>query len=559
MLRNYKVAAVGLLMLLGAAGCADLEVENLNAPDRARALKTATDMESLVGGAYVQWWYGQACDGATACGGGAGTPAFMLSNMSFQHSAWPANFGQVEYSWLPRKALVNAEADQYYGNLTFAWRQNYKAIYAAAEGLRAFANDKDLEKSLGDANRVRRVQAFGKFMLGLAHASLAVLYDSAFVVDEKTQLYDAGGQPLPPPAPKGYNDVMKAALGYFDEAIILANQGMTNVDKNWMSRSANAAQFIALTHSLKARFRAAVARTPAERQAVNWQAVLADLDKGLTSDWTMDLNVGVAYPWTSDPIDYWSYGGWQQLSYMILGMADQSGMYQKWLAKPVSARSHTIDGERFLIVTPDTRFPRGSTLAEQSEEENRGSLYVIPDPDIDEVDVSENWGQPGRGTWRWGWYFMTEPLSHQGTTKWPEVPVVEMDLLRAEALYRQGGHAAEVAAIINKTRVAAGLNATDAAGTNTSCVPKLPNGSCGDLWEMLKWEKRIEGQFKGLYASPWYFDGRGWGELYRGTPLQFPMPCKERNILGTSCYTFGGVGGNQSSAPTSVYNWPHEG
>lgn len=550
MFKYIRAAAVGLILLSAATGCADLEVGNPNQPDRGRALKTASDMESLVGGSYVQWWYGQSRDD--------GPVGFILSALSFQHSAWPANFGQVEYSWLPRKAFVNAQSDQYFGVLTYPWKQNYKAIYAVAEGLKAFNDDPALVSGLGGADRYRRVQAYGKFMLGISHASLAILYDSAFVVDETTALVDAAGQPLAQ-SPKGYTEVMAAALGYLDEAIALSGQGFTDISASWMSRAVTAEELGKLSHSLKARYRAAVARTPEERKAVAWDKVLADLDQGLTEPWLMDLNLGVSYPWTSDPIDYWSYGGWQQLSYMVLGMADQSGMYQKWLAKPISERTHTIDGEKFLIVTPDTRFPRGTTLEEQSAEANRGTLYVIPDPDIDEVDVSENWGQPGRGTWRWGWYFMTEPLSHQGDTQWPEVSVAELDMLRAEALYQQGGHEAEVAALINKTRAAAGLNPTDAAGSNSSCVPKLPDGTCGDLWEMLKWEKRIEAQFKGPYAAPWYFDGRGWGELYRGSPLQIPMPCNERQILNTTCYTFGGLGGNASTAGTSIYNWPHEG
>jgi hypothetical protein len=38
-----------------AAACADLEVVNENAPDAARALNTAGDVESLVGGSYRQW------------------------------------------------------------------------------------------------------------------------------------------------------------------------------------------------------------------------------------------------------------------------------------------------------------------------------------------------------------------------------------------------------------------------------------------------------------------------------------------------------------------------
>ena len=133
-----------------------------------------------------------------------------------------------------------------------------------------------------------------------------------------------------------------------------------------------------------------------------------------------------------------------------------------------------------------------------------------------------------------------------------------MRLDKAEALYWQG-NLAGAADIINETRTAAGLNATDAAGTNTSCVPKLPDGSCGDLWEMLKWEKRVEATFKGPFAAPWYFDSRGWDDLWKNTFVQLPIPCGEAQVLQLlPCTTFGGPGG-EGAAPGSSYHWNGEG
>ena len=127
-----------------------------------------------------------------------------------------------------------------------------------------------------------------------------------------------------------------------------------------------------------------------------------------------------------------------------------------------------------------------------------------------------------------------------------------MNRLTAVGLLRRGGSAAEAATLVNITRTAAGLNATDAAGTNTDCVPRLRDGTCGDLMEMMKWEKRHETRFRGLLGAPWYFDGRGWGDLYLNTPLQFPAPCRELQVLNMlPCYSFGG--GADFSAPTSSY------
>jgi hypothetical protein len=106
--------------------------------------------------------------------------------------------------------------------------------------------------------------------------------------------------------------------------------------------------------------------------------------------------------------------------------------------------------------------------------------------------------------------------------------------------------------------VANGLNATTSTGVNTSCVPRLPNGTCGSLFEMLKWESRMETWQRGPYAASWYFNGRGWGDLYIGTPLQFPIPADQLQVLGLgAAYTFGGIGGTMA-APKSSYNFPGE-
>ena len=125
--------------------------------------------------------------------------------------------------------------------------------------------------------------------------------------------------------------------------------------------------------------------------------------------------------------------------------------------------------------------------------------------------------------------------------------------LLAEAAYRNSDFGT-VASIVNETRTLHGLQATDAAGTNTECVPRLPDGTCGDLWEMLKWEKRLETQFRGLIRVGWYFDGRGWGDLMEGTILQFPVPYTEMQSLQQPWYNYGGVGG-EWGAPVGTYGY----
>lgn len=525
--------AVGSMLVLGASACADLDVVNPNDADAARALTTAGDVESLIVGGF-----NTVHNGVYSYSG----PGLFLSNASFQHNAPWANAGMELYGRIPRQAIVNDAADPYYGNFTRPWFYMYRAIAAVSDGLRSIDNNPELADQIGAANLVRD-KAFARFILGMAHGYLAITYDKAFVVDETTDLNEVQEA-------KPYAEVLQAALGYLDEAISLAGQSSFTLDQGWMMATVTNTDLQRIAYSMKARFRAAAARTPAERGAVDWNAVMADVDKGVTSSFnmTMDPNEG----WYMAVVDYGTYPGWSELSYWMYGMADQSGNYQRWLALPIASKDPNPGGQAVLIVTPDKRFPQGTTVAEQRA--NSGTYIRSPS------NISGVWARPDRGTWRWSYYHLNRYSQYYTWSDftYAEINIREMKLLKAEAMFRKGDKAG-AAAIINETRVAAGLNATDANGTNTSCVPKLPNGNCGDLLEMLKWEKRMEVAMQGLYGAPWYFDSRGWGDLWVGTALQFPAPCKELQVLNLlPCYTFGSTGGEMAAAP-STYKFPHEG
>jgi len=521
--RKRSLLAVALL-LSGAAGCVDLNVENPNAPEAERALRLPGDVESLIAGSYVQWWNAE---------GNFESLNMVLSAQSFQHSAFPANFGVFVYTNPPRQPVVNNPAINEYAQHSNYWSWNYRGLSAIRDGLLAISTD--AVELAGDELRAR---AFAKFMQGLHHGSLALNFDQAFIVDENVtaEQMDAGLTPVP------YPQVMTAAIGYLNEAITLAGQGNFTIPAEWTSNQISSAQLIRLANSFKARFRANVARNITERAAVNWAAVIAETSAGITSDYNMNIDW---VSWGNNAGYYQTLETtWAQQSYYIIGMADQSGKYQQWLNMPMSTRHPDLGTNTpFTIVTPDNRFPQGATLAAQRAAPGRYYQAVS----------SPAWGRPDRGTWRWSYY------GDNRFTNWrindgpfPIMTVEEMNLLRAEALYRTGDLAG-AATLINLTRVAAGLNPTDAAGTNTSCVPKLPNGSCGDLFEMLKWEKRLETQFQGAAHAPWYYDSRGWNDLYRGTQLHFPMPCRESQVLGMECYNFGGVGGTAASAGSGYW------
>jgi hypothetical protein len=96
-----------------------------------------------------------------------------------------------------------------------------------------------------------------------------------------------------------------------------------------------------------------------------------------------------------------------------------------------------------------------------------------------------------------------------------------------------------------------------------NCVPKVPTGPtgpvvCGDLWDALKYEKRMETAYTSY--APWFLDGRRWDDLPKDTPLFWPVPFQDLQARGrptTALYGTGVGSGNaaNSTAPGSAYGW----
>jgi hypothetical protein len=533
MMKKTRLAATAMLLLFGAAAC-DLEVTNPNNPEQARALANPSDVEALIGGSWWSWY-----SPARNVGSISGTIGLMLSTMSFQHSSYPANFGMVNYSTIPRTPTRNATSDPDYGFTALHWTTSYRAVAAVNDGLRA------LNSGVSLGTRENRARAFARFVQGIGHGTIGMLYDRGPIVDETTDL-------LQPQTFVGYQDLLAAAIGYLDQAITLAQAGFNDpipFDWMFMDQTITAEQFIRIVNSYKAMLTVANARTPAEADQINWQNVLNWVNAGVQQDITFRFDGGTRSHWA---LYYSLLAGWSQMNYMVHGMADTSGKYQEWMALPVGQRTPNLPSGPFLIMTPDQRFPQGATLAAQLAD-----VRDHPDQRFQvHTNLGDYWGRSDRGEWRWSYYSDSRDWDYYSDigNETPYISYVEQRLLAAEALYRLNRRA-EAAAIVNETRTAAGLNATDANGTNTSCVPKLPNGQCGGLLEMIKWERRMLASHEGQYLmATMYFDSRRWGDLMEGTILNWPVPCRDALLEpGMECENYGGS--LEWGAPVGTYGY----
>jgi hypothetical protein len=191
----------------------------------------------------------------------------------------------------------------------------------------------------------------------------------------------------------------------------------------------------------------------------------------------------------------------------------------------------------------------------------------------------------------------------------PFFTVAELNMLEAEGQIRLGNYPA-AAALIDKTRSTCGYGSVPAGCTlratgngfsltwapvaggssvtapiggglpplsgvvadgttpvpgGAACVPKVPSNAsevgggtvaCGNIFEAMKWEKRIEEAYTAF--ATWYFDSRRWGDLPLNTPVHWAPPYPDLQVrlrVGPQIYSVGGGTNPTGSAARSGYGW----
>lgn len=532
--------ATGIAMVAVAAvagACADpLTVNNSNNPDVKKTLSTPADVERLISTGYQQVFNSIHRNDISP----------QINAMSLESYGTVANFGMALRAAIPRLPISNQRGNQTFDVDFYDFQQLSKLTRTMANGITALDNLKKAGGTLGSATQDARARAWGFLDLAIAHGNLALVYDSAAIVPPGTP--SSVITPL-----SGYSDVMKAALAYLDTAIAIANTANSSgFTSSWINgETIDQPTFIKIARSYKARFSAGVARTPAERDAADWSAIIDDATHGITSDLNVALSNSAG--WSNTVLtNAYRYQGWSNMSPMYLGMADTSGAYAAWLATPMSSRT------AFMVRTPDARWPSGNTRAAQqtvSDTLPHGNLYFRNRP-TGEDTPGDPWGSFQYDHYRWRTITLDNP---DNSGNWPDMTKAEIDLLAAEGYIRKGD-IASAAKLIDNTRVANGkLPALSGAVTSasqpvpggTSCVPQVPdatgqNPTCGTIMEAMKYEKRVETLFSGY--GQWFMDERGWGDLVQGTPVQFPVPYQEMDARFHPFYDSNAMSGPQAAA-----------
>ncbi len=592
-MRKLLRVAVGLTIALGACSPDDqITVVNENSPDKTRALARPADVENLIAGSFASWY--------SAIYGGNDNVNNQMSSMAMENGSALANFAMGPRSALPRSPVSNARSNSVStGNLR-EFNGFSRAAAAAALGLSRIGPSAG-QLTIGSTATDNRANAFGYFVMGLSHGFLALTYDTASFITPTT----VGGSNAP--SLVASDSMFKVAMNQLDSSIAYSSNAATAsafpLPASWMPGNAlSSANFIRVIRAYKAKIRASMARNPTERAAVDWTAVLADATNGSTTDLNITTNTTTLFnpQW---PAQMNVLTTWHQMALTILGMADTSGAYLTWItSSPMGGRGGNSN-QPFVVVTPDLRFPQGTTLAAQVQSSsptaaapfiscNYPTIPALPSPlnalplcsASNQVPLAVTGvigGRPyfrarpsGENSWDGSWYnspydfFRYRNWYNAGgqnrTGPYPLLLSVEVSMLAAEANYRLGNFAAastlvDVSRVANGLPAIAGLGLTNVgtvqgAGSAAACIPKVPTGAqgpiaCGGLLEAIKYEKRMETVYTSFGA--WYLDMRGWGDLPAGTSLQWATPWQELDTRFKNLYDRP----TSEVAPGASYGW----
>ncbi len=482
--RNYTRFAFGIAAVAALSACADLDVENPNAPDIERALASAEDVKNIAV-STINSWYITSTDVY---------PYMMTAVTADVLTANFGNFGMRFNNLEPRAEYVNNSAGGDRDVTESPWENNYGTLGAANDVLRAISGG----VVITNAAETAKYAALAKFSQAATFTNLALFFDKAFVVDENTDVAAT------PPEFQPYSEVADAALTKWDELISDLNGKSETYEPAVLPLEAGAlnsgllAQF---ANTMAARTIAYTPRTGAENAAANWSRVLSYAEKGLSGSGLTRSDISVVGDdcnvWCSFLLFYGNENTWLRVDMRVINMMDPS--------QPT----------KFNGTIP----PKATSADARLESDFNFHNAVI--------------GDPARGIWmqspyshkRWVYHARTSATSGEGPA--PYMLASENDLLMAEALIRTNGDLQRAADLINLTRVGRG-NLPPVSGADGATA----------LLDALYYERVIElMNTNGLE----YFDGRRFDKFQTGTARHLPVPAKELEVLSLPIYTFGGA------------------
>lgn len=496
---NFTFTAVAALILsMGLMSCADLAVENLNAPDSERALNNPDDIEAVLTGGWLAWWRGT--NGNRAPSAHFDGWADVISTTNNYELYWEAAVDE------PRNRIDNSTSWGGTMILTTPWNNINSAISSANDVIRAI-------EQLGfviegeDGDDTDMLHALSYLLRGVSLGYLANMFDQAYLVTEDT---DISALEL-----VDYNQVLEAALSDIDRAIQISqgNSFTTLQFINGLSLSnTELAQFAS---SYAAKFIISNGRTSSHYDSGVWERARQYASNGIMRDMAV-VTTGTAGTWRHEYQRQSGLDWYWKNDLRIINLLDPD--YPKFY--PVQAAGRAIRPASSV----DARFASDFRY----DPANMASFNTARGPQLQSV------------------YFFVryeDLYLANGLGIAPFFLKAQNDMIMAESLVHLGDVAGAVNILNSGPRV-----------TRGQLEPLATSASAEEVLEAIYYEIYIELQRTSVGYQ--YFTMRRTDALQVGTPLHLPIPASELNVSQIPIYTFGGSGrGDEEGTADGANSW----
>ena len=555
-----------------AVACDDfLSVDQTVEPASRTIFDSDLDFQAAVGSSFGVWW--GTAQGSRPTNSVQNWPVLAMSGLADELVQTLTT--TTGHSYVVQEPRVAYDNDQFGGNWLFRkpFYDMYQCTATAVDAIRYLnQNPTRIVYELDDddnlIDRTARIRWFSRLMNGLCHMYAGLLFDQGYTIDESfdtqnpNQDYAAMLKP--------HWEVTAHGIAQLEMAIAEMEADPTNpaIPATWINRDetnlVTKAELIRFAHSMIARGLIYDARTPQQRADADWDRAVSHIDDGITADFWVR---GSTPRFDSRYKQYINFTNDGRIHYRIMGPADTSGRYQDWEAQGLAA-------DTFVVKTPDRRV-HGTGSATVADWRSAGRYFFLRQSNCNPASINcwvPSVTSASGGTYRRSMYASNKwgGSTHYNTGQLVTLSVKEMNFLRAEALLRAGDPDGAVALINAQGRTNAttggalpAATVDGAPGTPQSCVPKKlmhfgtivtdtegepvidpatnrpkREGVCGDLWDVLMYEKRMETH--GTEAIIPFADWRGWGMMPFGTICHFAPPGRELELIGVPYYSFGG-------------------
>lgn len=530
-MKTINLKSLLLFLVAGSVAfvsCADLSVQNVNEPTKEVVEGNAENQTKLLAGGFY--------DLSTAIVASHGVNINMIADQNTSTNNFRAYW---DYTDEPRRRLNPAPSSGNPSVFTTFFGGFNSSVATANIFINNIVNEGQTITDPSGQDVTSDILAQAYFLRGLAYGYLGLMYDQGYLIDENFVI----GEDEPSFVP--YGDLIAAAKTDLDEAISLASgsgtfifNSMPNPVDSW-----DADEFVDITNSFLARILAGQARTVAERDNLDWDAILSYARKGIGGPEALsslgvfkNQNIGSSGEFANYLAD-WS-------NFVVAGGFSSPGQGHGYNPTDVKV-IHTMDPDYPVEYPPSEASGSSASLAPASSDDPRLGYY--------QYTTNPGFLNPSRNALLYSNYFSARHFA--ANDWWPSENFVilftdtETQMLIAEAqlMTNDPGGAATT---LNNSAAGSGVttlgfsfpaerlgyieDATLSGGHTMAGTESVP-----EFQFALLREYSVELHLLGGTSPQWFFMRRH-DMLQIGSATMLPVPGSELEIRGIEGYTFGG-------------------